>query len=132
MITLQEKYAILTDAAEDCTGLWDAAWEIRSQCHDEHSSAYDVMVEDAKAVLRELLSTELVQLFQGHVEANGADGEVVVTNIDEIEAALNNSDYWHSSRITSDYFCFYITDKGKEVWLEGEKALEAILAGRQF
>ena len=107
---------VLTQAWEDWAGLWEAAWGIRTQQRD---LTPEVAVEEAKEVLRSLLSEDMIYVCW----LDSAQQETRLSNKDArkvIEAIR-----WEAPQDARDQYWFATTEKGdgalRKIWAEARR-----------
>ncbi len=113
MISQASRQEVLTQAWEDWSGLWEAAWGIRSQ---QKELSPEAAVEEAKATLKSLLSEELVYVCwldnaQQETRLSRRDAKKVIEAI-----------RWEAPQVAADQFWFATTEKGDlalhKIWAE--------------
>ncbi len=120
-------YRLLTDAWEDCTPFWEAVWEIAFPCEEAEADAhYREAIPEAQRLMRLLLLSGLITVYHGpdYHSGLGAHGEFEVSP-KRAAAIIDNPMSWRSPSDTEkvgEYFCFYVTEAGKQLWHMGRKA----------
>ena len=132
-VTLSEQaYGILTDAAEDCTGLWGAVWTLmgfarnvpmgESDEKPNQSPEYETYVPQAQLILKKLIDLNWIELYRGIAWPPSALTEVRVQQ-DEIANIFSRVLYWEvPTGNTSGYICFAATESGKQIWRQGKQS----------
>ena len=128
MDDIRNAFAVLTDAVEDCTGLWDAVWELVGVPSDdaEGERLYDSKIADAQSILQKFVSYKLIELREGKSWPSGADQEVDIPP-SEVNSVFTTLKYWHPPEEGGAYICFHATSAGKDVWHRGIDALSTHL-----
>lgn len=129
MDNLENAFATLTDAVEDCTGLWDAVWELVGVPlnNTEAKSLYDSKISEAQSILQKLVSHGLVKLCKGDSWPGEAEQEADILP-SELNSVLTTVQYWQPPEEGEAYICFYATVTGKDVWHHGKQALYLYLS----
>lgn len=130
-ISLDHAYAVLTDAAEDCTGLWDAVWtltgfvmnmlEVQEHQEPDHSPKYEACVPQAKHILQRLYEVGWIEFCRGTAWPPSALTEKTIQP-DEVASIFSRTLYWYTPvDPILDYICFAATENGIQVWREGKQ-----------
>ncbi len=107
----KEVKQILTAAVEDCTGLWEAIWEVRSIDPNRSDEQIRGTALDA---IRRLLSAGWIELVFG----TEFEGEEKAVSPRDSESFIRQDAYWDvplSDR--SPHIRFTATDEGRRVWM---------------
>jgi len=131
-ISLDQAYAVLTDAAEDCTGLWGAVWrltgfvtdmpEVQENQEPDHSPKYEVCVSHAQYVLQRLFELGWIEFCRGVAWPPSALTEKTVQP-NEVAHIFAHTPYWYVPvDPVLDYICFSATESGMQVWREGKQS----------
>lgn len=127
MTTLAIRYAVLTDAYEDCTSLWDGVWEHAGRIEDEaeREKQYAACIEPTRRLLQEFVAKGLIVVERCSAWAGGRYTPIPP---EEVPAVLAEDHYWYpSDRDEDEWICFCRTEVGNRVWHEGKEALERFL-----
>lgn len=121
------QYAVLTDAYEDCSSLWDAVWEHVGRIEDEveRDKQYAACIDPTRRLLQQFVDKNLVVIERC---SSWIGGEYKPVPSEDVASVLAEDHYWHpSGQDDEEWICFYRTDKGNEVWHEGKEALARVL-----
>ena len=115
MISQASRQEVLTQAWEDWSGLWEAAWGIRSQ---QRELTPEAAVKEAKEVLEGLLSEDLIYICwldnaQRETRLSRKDAKKVIDAV-----------RWEAPQDARDQYWFATTEKGdkalRKIWSEAQ------------